>query len=272
MATQVESPHGEVRFRQALRWLSAQPPGRPLLLLAPSLGAGSALLRAATQHKGAVFGWALESLSGLAVRLSALSLATRGLTLAPPLALEAVCVRVVGEQQARGRLGRLGPIADRPGLPRALHRTFSELALAAIEPEAVPDELGELYREYRASLVRLGLADRAQVYSCAIELAATSTEPPLGVPLCAYDPCPKTRLERDLLEVLARRSPLTFATVASNDVAASALATLFALDHAPRTEPRVAPNATRLPRWRDCKPSFFRPPKSLANPTTASRS
>src|SRR6187549_578234 len=115
MAPLLESPHGEVRFSQALRWLSEQPSAQPLLVLAPTLDAGHGLLRAATIARGAVFGWAMESLSSLAVRLSALRLAEQGLTLAPPLALSAVCVRVVSELAALGKLGRLSRIGDRPG-------------------------------------------------------------------------------------------------------------------------------------------------------------
>ena len=235
MVTLVESPHGEVRFDQALRWLSSQPPARPLLVLAPSLEAGSALLRAATERKGAVFGWAMESLSSLAVRLSALSLAERGLTLAPPLALQAVCVRVVAELKARGQLGRLAPIADRPGLPGALLRTFSELGQAAIEVQALPDELGELYRQYRSVLDDLGLADRATLLRAAIETARSSDLPPLAVPLCAYDASAKTRLERDLLEVLARRAPLSFASVPAQGAAAEGVIALFRPDSADLT-------------------------------------
>ena len=221
MVRLIESAHGEVRFREALRWLSTQPPARPLLVLAPTLDAGNDLLRAATQQKGAVFGWAMDSLGSLAVRLSALPLAAERLTFAPALALEAVCVRVVAELRAAGQLGRLGPIADRPGLPRALLRTFSELGLAAVEPEAVPGELSELYRKYRATLAELGLADRARVLRAAIEAARESTEPPLGVSLCAYDLAPQSRLESDLLELLVARAPLAFATVAAHELSAA---------------------------------------------------
>jgi len=218
MPALIQSPHGEVRFRQALSWLSARPSAQPLLVLAPTLDAGNDLLRAATKEKGAVFGWAMESLGSLAVRLSALPLAARGLTLAPPLALEAVCVRVVSELQALGKLGRLAPIGDRPGLPRALLRTFSELGLAGTPPEAVPGELAALYRHYRATLTRLGLADRSTLFLTAIEAARESGTPPIGVPLCAYDPSPRTRLEGELLATLVQRSPLAFTTVSTNDV------------------------------------------------------
>ncbi len=227
MATLVESPHGEVRFGQALRWLSTQPSERPLLVLAPTLEAGGDLLRAATRQQGAVFGWAMESLGSLAVRLSALTLAARGRTLAPPLALEAVSGRVVAELLAEGKLGRLAPIAARPGLPGALYRTFSDLGQAAVVPEAVPAELGLLYQRYRATLSSLGLADRAQVFEAAITAARASSLPPMGLALCVYDASPKTRLERDLLEALVQRAPTTFATLPSNDAAAAAVAALL---------------------------------------------
>jgi CRISPR/Cas system-associated exonuclease Cas4 (RecB family) len=209
----IESPHAEVRFDQALRWLSTQAAAQPLLVLAPTLDAGNALLRAATKLRGAVFGWAMESLGTLAVRLSALRLAEQGLTLAPPLALEAVCVRVVAELGARQVLGHLDKIGDRPGLPSALLRTFSELGQADVEADAVPGELGELYRHYRATLSRLSLTDRAGLFRVAIELSQSSGASPLGLPLCALDLSPKTELERALLLALLRRAPRACASL-----------------------------------------------------------
>jgi len=227
MAPLLESPHGEVRFRQALRWLSEQPSAQPLLVLAPSLDAGHGLLRAATIERGAVFGWAMESLSSLAVRLSALPLAQQGLTLAPPLALSAVCVRVVSELAALGKLGRLSRIGDRPGLPSALLRTFSELGQAGVEPEAMTGELADLYRHYRATLAALALTDRAGLFRVAIESARASTLPPLGVPLCVFEVCAKTQLERAFLEVLIERAPHAFACLPPNEQGSAGLAPLF---------------------------------------------
>src|SRR6478735_9612776 len=227
MATLIESPHAEVRFGQALRWLSAQPPGKPLLLLAPTLDAGSGLLRAATMQQGAVFGWAMESLGSLAVKLSALTLAGQGLTLAPPLALEAACVRVVSEFSARQKLGRLAPIGDRPGLPSALLRTFSELGQAAVEPESVPGELCELYQHYLTTLANLSLTDRAGLFRVAIELARSSSVSPLGLPTCVFDVCPKTQLERVFLAALLERAPRSFASSPANELGVQ-LGALFA--------------------------------------------
>jgi len=217
MATLIESPHAEVRFGQALHWLSAQPPAKPLLLLAPTLDAGSGLLRAATMRQSAVFGWVMESLGSLAAKLSALTLAAQGLTVAPPLALEAACVRVVSEFGARQKLGRLEPIGDRPGLPSALLRTFSELGQAAVEPASVAGELGALYQYYLATLANLSLTDRAGMFRVAIELAHGSSAPPVGLPMCVFDVCPKTQLERAFLAALLERAPRCFASSPSNE-------------------------------------------------------
>jgi len=238
MAALVESPHAEVRFGQALHWLCSQPSAEPLLVLAPTLEAGNGLLRRATAHRGAVFGWAMESLASLAVRLCALPLAERGVTLAPPLALEAVCVRVVSEFSAQGKLGRLRRIEQRPGLPSALLRTFSELAQAAVDPELVPGELAELYRHYQSTLVSLSLTDRAGLLRVAIELARTSSSPPFGIPLCLLDVCPKTHLERLFLTTLLQRAPEVYASVPPNELGSELRAVI--VEHPTRHRPTGA--------------------------------
>lgn len=227
MATLIESPHAEVRFGRALHFLSLQPSARPLLVLAPTLAAGTGLLRAVTKLRGAVFGWAMESLGSLAVKLCARQLAEQRSTLAPPLALEAVCVRVVSEFAARDKLGRLGRIGDRPGLPSALLRTFSELGQAGVEPNAVPGELGELYLHYRTTLASLSLTDRAGLFRAAIDSALGSAEPPLGLPLCVFDLCPRTQLEQRFLAALLQRAPIAFATAPPNELGKSIVETLF---------------------------------------------
>src|SRR6478609_7603731 len=218
MPTLIESPYAEVRFGQALRFLSEQPSVRPLLVLAPTLEAGNGLLRAITPRRGAVFGWAVESLGTLAVKLSALRLAERGLSLAPSLAQEAVCVRVVSE--------------------------FAALGQAAVDPDAVPGELGKLYQHYRATLVGLSLTDRAGMLDTAIELVRTSSTLPLGLPLCALDVCPKTQLERAFLAALLQRAPHAFATVPPNELEPAMVTALFEAS-AETGELPTAPRALR---------------------------
>lgn len=247
MTGPIESPHGEVRFGSALAWLVAQPTERPLLVLAPSLDAANDLVRAATREKGAVFGWALESMATLAARLTAVPLSRARLTLAPALALEAVCVRVVAELDARRSLGRLTKIADRPGLPAALLRTFSELGLAGLDAAQIGGELGEAYAHYRATLAALRLADRATMFETAIAEVRSASTPPIGLPLCLYDLPVKTRLERDFLSALAERAPSTFLTFPCNDSGAKSVAHLAsALSASAIPEPSAPPALQRL--------------------------
>lgn len=220
MSSCIESPHGEVRFEAALRWLSAQERNRPLLVVAHSLEAARDLLRAATLQQKATFGWALESLASLSVQLSALPLAERGLSVATPLALEAVCVRVVSELGALGKLGRFEPVAERPGLPRALLRTFTDLALADVDEALLARECPELsaaFRHYRETLAGLGLADRAEVLREAIAAARVKGAANELSSVCLYDLAPKTKLEADLVEVLASAAKRSLITRATGD-------------------------------------------------------
>jgi ATP-dependent helicase/nuclease subunit B len=213
----IESPHGQVRFAAALRWLEAEPAAAGVLLLAASLDAANDLLRAVVLRKGAVFGWYRESLSSLAARLAALRLSKRRLTPAGPLALEALCIRVVAELEQEAKLGRLTELADRPGLPRALCRSFSDLAMAGIAPADVPEELGVAYARYRQVLEQAGLADRATVFADAIAAAKQGREPLLSLPTCFYDVPVRARLEHDLVKAIAERAPTFSVTVPAGD-------------------------------------------------------
>ncbi|HEY8944973.1 MAG TPA: PD-(D/E)XK nuclease family protein, partial [Polyangiaceae bacterium] len=233
--TVVESPHGRARFDAGVRWLLDQPSSARLLVLGPSLDAASELVRAAARRKGAVFGWHRESLAGLAMRIAAVPLGRRQAAAAGPLALEALCVRVVGELDAEGKLGRLATVADRPGLPRALCRTFAELGMAGVRDTHVPEELGTAYSRYRALLEQAGLADRASIFRIAIAVAEREAEPLLSVPTCFYDLPVTTRLEQNLLRALARRAPAWIATVPAGDAVSRAAFAALEAGHAEAT-------------------------------------
>lgn len=216
----IESPHGEVRFEAALRWLTLQERARPLLVVAHSLDAARDLLRAATLKLQGTFGWELESLTSLTTKLSALPLAERGLTVATPLALEAVCVRAVTELRAQGQLGRFAHVADRPGLPPALLRTFTDLALAEVEAERLARECPELataFELYRQMLEQLALADRSDVLRAAMGSVRQRSVAGELAAVCLYDLAPKTKLERQLVSLLGDAAPRSFVTWATGE-------------------------------------------------------
>jgi ATP-dependent helicase/nuclease subunit B len=220
VASCIESPHGAIRFEAALRWMTVQERSRPLLVVAHSLDAARDLLRAATLKLRATFGWALESLTSLSTRLAALPLAERGLTAATPLALEAVCVRAVAELKARSQLGRFAAVSERPGLPPALLRTFTDLALADVDAGRLAKECPELataFELYRQMLEQLSLADRSDVLRAAMGVVrAQAAAGELGA-VCLYDLAPKAKLERDLVSLLGAAAPRSFATCAAGE-------------------------------------------------------
>ncbi|MDF3064965.1 MAG: ATP-dependent nuclease, subunit [Polyangiaceae bacterium] len=216
----IESPHGDVRFEAALRWLTLQERAQPLLVVAHSLDAARDLLRAATLKLNATFGWELESLTSLTSKLAALPLAQRGLTAATPLSLEAVCVRAVAQLQSQGRLGRFAHVAERPGLPPALLRTFTDLALADVEAPRLAKECPELataFELYRQMLQELSLADRSDVVRAAMGVVRDRAAAGALPAVCLYDLAPKTKLERALVSLLGSATPTSFVSCATGE-------------------------------------------------------
>jgi len=168
---------------------------------------------------GATFGWERTTLAALAVSLAAPGLAARGLAPAGHVSIEALCDRVVGSKN--GKLGRFSPIADRPGLCRALARTIAELRMESVEFETLHDhDLAEIALDYDRELTAANLADRAVVFDEAI-LAATSNEaahPALDVPVLFYDVTLSSVKACELVRAISARSTSVLATVPAGDL------------------------------------------------------
>lgn len=199
--------HGAARrLDEAVEWLRARDPAEPLLVLAPSAEAASRLVHRALDGRAASFGWQRLTPGALAGRLALPELARRGLAPASGLAIEAVCARLVHRLDAAGRLGRFAAVADRPGLSRALARTFVELGMAGLGPDRA-GELEPVYAAYLDELREVGVADRARAMRLAIEQLASSSDPALGVPLLVVDLDLSERLAGDLVVSVAGRAP-----------------------------------------------------------------
>lgn len=218
----VHSPVGDARMSAALGWLGARPRHAQVLIVASTLEAGRHLSRAAVAQGGSAFGWHCESLDTLAGALAALPLARAGLSPIGGFGVEALCARAVFELRARGELGRFAPVAELPGLSRALARTSSELAMAGVSASSAelnPD-LARLYARYRELLDAAALADRAHVFGLSAQAVRAATQPPAGLPLLLWDVRVTTRAERELVAALAERAPACFATAPSLDAVA----------------------------------------------------
>src|SRR5688500_15201793 len=106
MGRLVITARAELRLREAAAWLRARPIGEEALVVGATWEAASELIREVTSssEQGTGFGWHRLTLARLAAELAKLELAARGLAPVGPLAIEALCARVL--HRLHGRLGR----------------------------------------------------------------------------------------------------------------------------------------------------------------------
>ncbi|HEX4382542.1 MAG TPA: PD-(D/E)XK nuclease family protein [Myxococcales bacterium] len=206
MRAVITSAGAHARLLRAQEWLAARPRA---LVLGASLDAASEVARAAALRLGASFGWQRFTLGRFAALLAARQLADLGLSPISQLGLLGVCARIVHRLGKASALGRFQPLADQPGLSRALARTLQELRLAEARPEG---DLGRILAEYESELSAAGLADRARVF----ELALTASHELLGLPALLVDLPLQAPLEARLL---SRLSGDVLAVAPSSDAA-----------------------------------------------------
>ncbi len=226
------SPCAETRLATAAAWLRGRDPQTEphVTIVGASIEAAAEVARRALElgEAKASFGWQRTTLGVLAVGIARPELAKRGLIPVGGLALEAVCARVVHDQHrgigGKSKLGRLSPIGDLPGLPRALARTVAELRLAfGVRDAKLADaDLARLVKAFEAELDAAGLADRARTFAIATELVPHLDPAALGTILLVDVPL-RTTAEREFLAAVSARAPSTFATSPAGDDRALAL-------------------------------------------------
>jgi CRISPR/Cas system-associated exonuclease Cas4 (RecB family) len=217
----VSSPDAQGRLAQAAAWLAEKGSGTELFVVGGTMQAAAELTRRVGRDVGGTFGWHRLTLAQLAWRLAEGPLAQQGKVAVTRLALEAVCARVVHVAHASGTAGRFTPIADRPGLPRALAQTLSELRLAGVDPKEMGDaDLASLASDYRRELERTRLADRADVLAtaCAAALGGPAMRALLGgKPVLLLDVPILAALERDLVRAVAETAGDLLVTLPAGD-------------------------------------------------------
>lgn len=214
-----ESPSAHARLARAADWLASRPEARVSVISASTIAAAEITRRAiAAGTRRASLGWTRTTLGALAAELARTELARLGLVPASALALEAICARVVHDHPRA--LGRLSPIRERPGLPRALARTLGELRLARAH-DVADAELNALLEVYERELEAANLADRARTLTIATEIARAADP---GAVLLADVPL-RSRLERDFVEAIAARATAALAVVPEGDARSRDLVT-----------------------------------------------
>jgi hypothetical protein len=226
----VVSASARVRLEAAAAFLAGWPASTELLVVAATREAADDFCRQIAVGRGATFGLHRFTLGQLASRVATAALAAGGITPATALAADALATRALFELTQSGTLDVLAPIADSPGLPRALAETLGELREAGVPPARVATQgstgadLAPLGERYAALLEDGGLADRAALLQTATaRLAAGDAAGLAAGPLLLLDVPIASAAERDLVAALAARSPAVLATVPAGDVRTIAL-------------------------------------------------
>ena len=191
----ITSAGARARLLRARDWLLARAKER-VLVVGATQEAASETVRAAGPRAGAAFGWQRMTLGRLAAVLASSELRARGLSTLSPLGVTAVCARVAHQLGREGALGRFQPVAQQPGLARALARSLQETRLAGVRP---PGDLGRVLDAYEAELERGRLADRAEVFRLAL---LANGHPLLALPALLVDLHLDAALEERLLSLL----------------------------------------------------------------------
>ena len=218
------SPDAASRLHAAREWLASQSADAEIILVTHSSDAARDLHLDLLRDRSASFGLQRFTLNVLAARFAQHSLANSGAAPASNLSFTAIVARAIHSLNSRKKLTYFAPVALRPGFPIAVARTLEELRMN----EVSIDRLGEQSRggadlAIIASLVdeyfdEAKLSDRSLMFRAAIEsIDAAENSSLVKRPLLLLDVPVQTKLQTRLVQELASRSPLVFATVPHGD-------------------------------------------------------
>lgn len=213
------------RLRKARDWLLEEARGEgEVLVLATARGAADDLLRRASAKKSGLFGVHRATLLQWVSDLATRPMAERGLAPVSALGVEALAARSIARCHAAGGLAYFDPVAEAPGLARALAATLRELRTSLVARRELAEtgpsgsDLARLLDAYEDELSRWRLADDALIFELARGECAEGAEHfLLGLPFLALDVTPATLVERRFLAALAERAPRALATLPEGD-------------------------------------------------------
>ena len=223
----VESSATELRLAEA-RAFVASAGGLDVHLVGASRGAVDDLARSVAADSLATIGVHRFSLTQLAVRLAAPSLAVDGFMLPTTLGAEAVAARAAFDAHQSGTLAYFEPVAKTPGFARALARTLQELRLARVGaddlaglPLGGPD-LAALLQAFEHHFDGATARDRATLFTVAASVVdgGTAAGFDLSAPLLLLDVPLDSRIEFEFARALLTQSSRALVTVPFGDIAA----------------------------------------------------
>lgn len=202
-----------VLLNRAAEFLRSQPAGSEILVVAQTRGAADDFVRAAAGD--GLLGVHRLNLTGLAVDLAQASLARAGLSPLSTLSMEAIVARVIHKLKAES-IPYFKPVADTPGLARAVAASIRELRLNRVGPEQVAatgrpgEDLARMAALFEQELAARSVADFALLVRHAMATARDGRHRLLGLPVVLLDVDPESKLLRELVDAVLARSPAVF--------------------------------------------------------------
>ena len=213
MRSLVQSASYAVLLDRAAEFLASLKGHAEVVVLAQSRGAADDFARASCG--AGLLGVHRMTLTGLAVDLAEGPLARAGLTPVGGLGAEAMVARVIHKLKADS-IPYFQPVADTPGLARAVARTIAELRLEGVRPEQVAAtgppgrDLARMAALYEQELAERSAADFALLLRYAIAAAREGKHRLLGLPVVLLDVDLDSSLRRHLAAALLDRAPAVF--------------------------------------------------------------
>jgi CRISPR/Cas system-associated exonuclease Cas4 (RecB family) len=209
----VQSASYAVLLDRAAEFLGSLKDYPEIVVLAQTRGAADDFVRSACRT--GLLGVHRMTLTGLAVDLAEGPLARAGLTPVGGLSAEAMVARVIHKLKA-GSIPYFQPVADTPGLARAVARTIAELRLEGVRPERVAAtglpgrDLAQMMALFEEEVADRSAADFALLLQHAITAAREGKHRLLGLPVVLLDLDLEAKLLRELAEAVIERAPAVF--------------------------------------------------------------
>jgi CRISPR/Cas system-associated exonuclease Cas4 (RecB family) len=181
-----------------------------IVVLAQTRGAADDFARSACRT--GFLGVHRMTVTGLAVDLAEGPLARAGLVPMGGLSAEAMVARVIHKLKAES-IPYFQPVADTPGLARAVAATIAELRLEGVRPEQVSAtgapgrDLARMAAMFEEELAKGSAADFALLLRYAIAAAREGKHRLLGLPVVMLDVDLDGSLRRELVEAVLGRAP-----------------------------------------------------------------
>ena len=209
----VQSASYAVLLDAAAEFLNSLKEYPEILILAQTRGAADDFARSAC--RAGFLGLHRTTLTALAVDLAQAPLARAGISPLSALSAEAMVARIIHKLKPDS-IPYFRPVADTPGLARAVAASIAELRLEGVRPEEVAAtgapgrDFAGMAARFEHELREASVADFAMLLRHAIAVARGGKHRLLDLPVVLLDLDLESALRRELAEAVLARAPAVF--------------------------------------------------------------